>query len=126
MINMTAEQLSEVERLRQAKRYPQMYQYLRGLVAAHRRAATDPALLDDMRIAENWLSVATSINANDGNFSNEMVRGSMQFAAAAKKRPLTDAQFQKASDDLAENVGQHIHLSRGGESDWHRSTGHRT
>ncbi|WP_256572598.1 MULTISPECIES: S8 family serine peptidase [unclassified Pseudomonas] len=113
MINMTAEQLSEVERLRQAKRYPQMYQYLRGLVAAQRRATTAPSRLKDMKIAENWLSVATSINANDGNFSNEMVRGSMQFAAAAKQRPLTDAQFQKASDDLAEKVGQHIRDSRG-------------
>lgn len=40
MINMTAEQLSELTRLRDSKRYPDMYRYMLEVVTAQKISLT--------------------------------------------------------------------------------------
>lgn len=113
MINMTAEQLSELTRLRDSKRYPDMYRYMLEVVTAQKTITHDAQALDDLTTAQTWLNVAISVNSNDGQFPNQMVRGSMQFAAASKGKPLSDTEFQKGSDKLAWNIADSI-IKNGG------------
>ncbi|MGY3015556.1 subtilisin-like proprotein convertase family protein/Ca2+-binding RTX toxin-like protein [Pseudomonas sp. TE6283] len=113
MINMTAEQLSELTRLRDSKRYPDMYRYMLEVVTAQKNITHDAQALDDLTTAQTWLNVAISVNSNDGQFPNQMVRGSMQFAAASKGKPLSDTEFQKGSDKLAWNIADSI-IKNGG------------
>lgn len=113
MINMTAEQLSELTRLRDSKRYPDMYRYMLEVVTTQKTITHDAQALDDLTTAQTWLNVAISVNSNDGQFPNQMVRGSMQFAAASKGKPLSDTEFQKGSDKLAWNIADSI-IKNGG------------
>lgn len=65
---------------------------------------TDERVRQDLEAASTWLKSASAINRNDGSFTSEMVRGSMWAAVALSGGSLTDAQFQKASDNLASSV----------------------
>lgn len=112
-VNLSSDQLAELKRLTDAGKYPDMYLYLRTVVEAENAKTLDPKLKEDLTIAANWLSSASSINANDGSKFSEIVRGSMVFAAASKGRPLSDAEFQKASDQLARHVSERIIQVRG-------------
>lgn len=112
-VNLSSDQLAELKRLTDAGKYPDMYLYLRAAVEAENAKTLDPKLKEDLTIAANWLSSASSINANDGSKFSEIVRGSMVFAAASKGRPLSDAEFQKASDQLARHVSERIIQERG-------------
>ncbi|ANY85726.1 Microbial serine proteinase precursor [Pseudomonas putida] len=112
-INLSASQLAEVQRLRDMGNFPAMYLYLKSIVDQAKAATSDLQLKQDFTIAANWLKTASQINSNDGSMLNEMVRGSMAFAAATNGRPLTDADFQKASDQLAIDVAAHIIKERG-------------
>ncbi len=86
-INLNDMQLAEVERLKSSGKYPEMYLFIKNLVDLELSNTRDPVLQEDFAIASNWLYTASKINANDGSFFNEMVRGSMAFAAASKGRP---------------------------------------
>lgn len=112
-VNLSSDQLAELKRLTDAGKYPDMYLYLRTVVEAENAKTLDPKLKEDLTIAANWLSSASSINANDGSKFSEIVRGSMVFAAASKGRPLSDAEFQEASDQLARHVSERIIQVRG-------------
>lgn len=113
VINLSESQLAEVQRLRDTGKFPAMYLYLKSIVDQEKAATSDLQLKEDFTIAANWLKTASQINSNDGSMFNEMVRGSMAFAAATNGRPLTDADFQKASDQLAIDVATHIIKKRG-------------
>ncbi|WP_040266321.1 calcium-binding protein [Pseudomonas rhodesiae] len=101
LVEFDPNQKAVLQGFQDAKNYPAAYDYMRNIVNEKLLLASDEATKRDLIIASNWLKAAKSINSNDGSFSNEMVRGSMYVAVDLTGRNLTDAEFQKASDQLA-------------------------
>jgi len=104
LVEFDSNQKAVLQGFQDAKNYPAAYEYMRNTVNEKLLLASDEATKRDLIIASNWLKAAESINSNDGSFSNEMVRGSMYVAVDLTGRNLTDAEFQKASDQLAASV----------------------
>jgi len=103
-IILSDSQVAEIQKLKDAADYPSMYSYLKSIVDQNRALAPDTTSSETLTVASNWLETARKINSNDSSLFNEIVRGSMKFAAATKGRPLSDTEFQSASDQLAVDV----------------------
>jgi hypothetical protein len=64
----------------------------------------DSSRASDLEITSNWLENAASINANDGSPKSEFVREATKSAGEQIGKPISDADFQKGSNDLAREV----------------------
>lgn len=111
IITLSEDQVAEIKKLKDAAEYPSMYLYLKTIVDQNKALAPDTSTAESLTIASNWLETARKINSNDKSLFNEIVRGSMKFAAATKGRPLSDAEFQNASDRLAIDVANLVIFS---------------
>lgn len=103
-VQLSAEQINNLDRLLLEKNYPAAYGFLGGIVSQEILATTDEVVKKELKVLSNWLGAAKSINSNDRSIVSDMVRGSMKFAVATTGRYLTDADFQIASDTLARGV----------------------
>ena len=88
---------------RDAGQYPQAYSYLKGLVRDQMIMA-DADTKRDPNTTATWLDRAAAINANDGSFSSEFVRGATREAGYINGTPISEQRFQEASDKLAQKV----------------------
>lgn len=97
MITLLPSEISTLQSLQTAGlaagNYADAYRYLRDIAQA--QGASDVA---------TWLDRAASINANDGSWSSEYVRGTTQAAVASNGQVLSDARFQEVSNLLAQAV----------------------
>jgi subtilisin-like proprotein convertase family protein len=113
VVNFSSEELVKLKQFQEQKNYPAVYGYMHEIVTREIKASQDPTALAEMKSIATWLDAAKSINSNDRTFQSDVVRGSMKFAVATTGRLLTDANFQKASDDLALEVSTHVLGARG-------------
>ena len=113
VVNFSLEELVKLKQFQEQKNYPAVYGYMHEIVTREIKASQDPTALAEMKSIATWLDAAKSINSNDRTFQSDVVRGSMKFAVATTGRLLTDANFQKASDDLALEVSTHVLGARG-------------
>ncbi|WP_306823159.1 calcium-binding protein, partial [Pseudomonas sp. UMAB-40] len=104
ILNLSQAQLNTLADLQAQGDYPGAYGYLREI--AVQQIAQEPNGANSIELGKisNWLSAAQSINKNDGTFYSNMVRGADRYAAGSHGRNLTDADFQIASDALANKV----------------------
>lgn len=97
MITLTKEQENNLKILQQKGasqgHYEEAYRYLRDIAQSQ----------GDKAVA-TWLERAASINSDDGSFASEFVRGSTEEAGRQNGKPISDADFQRASNKLAESV----------------------
>jgi hypothetical protein len=98
-ISITAEQSQHLTDLLNQQDYPSAYRYLRDIVKS------DPK--NDPRLA-SWLDKAADINANNGTFYSDFVRGATINAAQNQGVTVTEEDFQVASDKLATDIVQKI------------------
>jgi len=103
-IELNFEEISRLQDLRASKQYAEAYRYLRDIVGdMQNRNYTD-----DRNRLQTWLDRAASINANDGSFASEFVRGYTESIGQAMGKPISDLRFQEVSDQLAESVIRHV------------------
>ena len=103
-VDLSKKQIENLADLEKTERYPDAYRYLRDIA---NQAITASVAADQHQRLETftmWLDRAASINANDGSFSSEFVRGVTKEFGALEKKPISDAAFQKASNNLAAAV----------------------
>jgi len=86
------------------QQYAEGYRYVKSIVDSALLHEGDLDKTRDLDILSNWLSNAAEINADDGSFKSEFVRGATEAAGASVGKPITDAEFQTASDNLAVDV----------------------
>jgi len=67
-------------------------------------AESDFAKSQDLTALAAWFDAAAHINANDGSFVSEFVRGSTEYVNRTQGAPITDQQFQDSSDTLARRL----------------------
>jgi hypothetical protein len=94
-IVLTQEQKATLQTYLDSQDYPGGYRYLKAVV----EMTTD----HDPRVA-NWLEDAAKINRNDGSLISEFVRGATLEAGADAGTPITLAEFQDASNQLAQHL----------------------
>ncbi len=106
ILNLTPSQLAELTRLKTLGQYPDMYLYLKTQVdAAMQAEAGTSARHEDLGILSNWLQNAAAINANDGSFKSEFVRGAVDtYSLWQNGTGISNQRFQDASDQLAQDV----------------------
>ena len=103
-IELNFEEISRLQDFRANKQYAEAYRYLRDIVGnMQNRNYTD-----DRNRLQTWLDRAASINANDGSFASEFVRGYTESIGQAIGKPISDLRFQEVSDQLAETVIRHV------------------
>ena len=103
-VNLSKKQIENLADLEKTERYHDAYRYLCDIT---NQAITLSATAKQRQRLETfamWLDRAASINANDGSFSNEFVRGATKELGALEKNPISDEAFQKASNNLAAAV----------------------
>lgn len=95
---LTSLDLQHANALFSTGNYAAMYNYIADSIEAN-NAATQ---VDNGVIL--WLRSAAQINSNDGSWMSEYVRNHTMNAAANKGTPITEADFQNASDLIAQGV----------------------
>lgn len=100
-VNLSHIQLADLASMRIDGRYVEAYKYMRDIVHDERIQTTDTGRSYDLLKLENWLDRAASINGNDGSFSSEFVRGATEGIRERLGKPLSEGEFQAASDALA-------------------------
>lgn len=103
MFNLTPAQLTVLTNYQTAHQYPDAYRYLETIVRDHMIGA-DANTRRDLESTATWLDRAASINANDGSFSSEFVRGSTIEATGINGNRISESRFQEVSDGLADAV----------------------
>ena len=103
-VNLSHSQLADLASMRIDSRYVEAYKYMRDIVHDERIQTTDTGRSYDLLKLENWLDRAASINGNDGSFSSEFVRGATEGIRERLGNPLSEGEFQAASDALADKV----------------------
>ncbi|MCI3203846.1 MULTISPECIES: calcium-binding protein [Pandoraea] len=78
--------------------YANGYLYVKTLVVDEISSGNQDASLKGLA---NWFDYASSINENDGRFVSQYVRGATEAFAALMNKPVDDARFQVASNNLA-------------------------
>ena len=99
-VSLNSNQVIELQNFLQNAQYADGYNYLRGIVNQKIPAEGDPAKSQDLAALSAWFDAAAHINANDGSFKSEFVRGSTEAVARSQGAAITDQQFQTASDTL--------------------------
>lgn len=100
-VNLSQHQLADLSIPRDQKSYAAGYEYMRDIVRNERLQTTDTDRSYELLKLENWLDRAASINSKDGPFSSEFVRGETIGIRERLGNPLSEAEFQAASDALA-------------------------
>jgi Arc/MetJ-type ribon-helix-helix transcriptional regulator len=103
-INLSQNQVVDLSILRQQDRYAEAYEYMRNAVQEQRLQQTDTARSYELLKLETWLDRAASINGNDGSDVSEFVRGATAGVRERLGNPLSDAEFQRVSDKLADDI----------------------
>ncbi|MCU1719162.1 calcium-binding protein [Pseudomonas sp. 5P_3.1_Bac2] len=115
LVSFTEEQKAHLLHLSETEQYADGYRYIRDIVHEARVAyagngqPTFIYLFGDEKARElvkleSWISDVVGINAGDSSVFAEFVRGSTRTASALKGTPITEEQFQAASDNLAKLV----------------------
>lgn len=84
--------------------YADGYRYAQSIVDSARGSESNPEKSRDLEVLSNWLGNAASINENDGSPKSEFVREATKSAGEQVGKPISDADFQDASDQLARDV----------------------
>ena len=114
MVSLNDSQVSAIGDLMNSGRYADGYRLVRQIVDEYRTDNPSPENLEPLNRLSVWLDAAASINSNDGSFSSEYVRGETEAASLFFRGvPLSEADFQRASDSLALSVLSDIINSRG-------------
>jgi hypothetical protein len=110
VLNLTSDQLAELTRLETLGQYPAMYLYLKTQVdTALQAEVSTSARHEELDILSNWLQNAAAINANDGSFKSEFVRGAVDtYSWLQNGTHISNERFQEASDKLARDVYEFI------------------
>src|SRR5438445_13660748 len=104
ILQLTTIQYQQLQQYRDIGQYADAYSFMKDIVQDWAPSAqTDQQALEYQALA-NWLDRAASINSNDGSWSSEFVRGATESIGSALGRPITEEQFQDASDALARDV----------------------
>ena len=103
LLTLSHNQRQDLEGFRAAGNWPAAYLLMRDAVREH-MPITGGARWEEFRKLDSWLDRAASINSDDGSFTSEFVRGATAGASAINGRPLSNEQFQDASDKLAAMV----------------------
>ncbi len=101
-VQLNDAQIKILQNLNDTHRYPEAYRYLRDIAIQASMASTTPEQHQQLEILSTWLDRAASINANDGSFSIEFVRGATAEFGALGNMPISDEKFQDASNKLAD------------------------
>ena len=104
LINLDFNQINTLQDFQSAGQYADAYRYMRDIVRDQQPYASTLERAMEYQRLENWLDRAASINANDGSYSSEFVRGATEAIAEKIGKPINDARFQDASDKLAKSV----------------------
>jgi len=107
LFTLTTGQRAALTAYRDAGQYPGAYNYLKGLVRDQMTTA-DAATKRDLESTATWLDRAAAINANDGSFGSEFVRGATREASNINGRPISEQRFQEVSDGLARDVIENV------------------
>jgi len=105
---LSAAQLEEVRVFHENKEYPEMYGALHRFMLAELEGEADPELREDLAIKANWLAAAKSINANDGSYVSNFVRGATIRAIDIQGEASKEQEFNRASNALAASVGASV------------------
>jgi hypothetical protein len=90
--------LQNVTALYNTENYAGMYNYIADVIEANNAASqVDQGVI-------TWLRNAAQINSNDGSWISEYVRNYTFNAAAGNETPITEADFQNASNLIAQGV----------------------
>ena len=92
-VTLNSNQVNELQNYFNTNQYADAYNYLRDIVIAQGNFANS----QDLGALATWFDTAAHINANDGSFQSEFVRGSTEAIATSQGITITDQQFQKAS-----------------------------
>jgi hypothetical protein len=88
-VTLNTSQLQTLQNLTAAENFPAAYLYLRDLANQAAAAAPTVQQRDDLNSSATWLDRAASINANDGSFTSEFVRGATAEMASQMGKPIT-------------------------------------
>ena len=103
-VNLNSAQVIELQNFLQNAQYAAGYNYLRDVVNQKIPTAGDFTQSQDLAALEAWFDAAGHINANDGSFVSEYVRGSTEFVTRSQGVTVTDPQFQDSSNQLARTL----------------------
>jgi serralysin len=115
LVSYTEEQKAHLLHLSETEQYADGYRYIRDIVHEARVAyagdgpPTFVYLFGDSHARElikleSWITDVVGINAGDSSLFSEFVRGSTRTASALRSTPITEEEFQVASDSLAKLV----------------------
>lgn len=103
-VNLNSNQVNELQNFLQNGQFADGYNYLRDVVNQQIPGEIDFARSQDLTALSAWFDAAAHINADDGSFVSEFVRGSTEAVMRSEGSPVTDTQFQDASNQLAEKL----------------------
>lgn len=103
-INLDPSESIALQNLLTEGRFSDGYLYVKNIVDIALQNEGDFSKASEMETLSNWLGNAAQINADDGSFKSEFVRGATEAAGASLGIQITDQQFQTASDNLARKV----------------------
>ncbi|VTU27033.1 hypothetical protein H6CHR_02715 [Variovorax sp. PBL-H6] len=113
-LNLTHHELVDLTLMRDQGRYAEAYEYMRGIVDGARSSEIDATRSTELGNLSTWLDRAASINANDGSFASEFVRGATSgIRERLTGEPISDDEFQRVSDGLARKVLEDVIRDRG-------------
>jgi hypothetical protein len=104
IVKLSENQIANLKNLETEGRYPDAYRYLSDIAKEQYKLAETDTQRQQLETIAIWLDRAASINANDGSFSSEFVRGATEEFGALGGRKISDDEFQNASDKLAKTV----------------------
>ncbi|MGB4347843.1 MAG: calcium-binding protein [Burkholderiaceae bacterium] len=107
-VTLSEEQTDYLNSLNTAERYPDAYRYLRDIAKKANTSSATVEQRQQLEILTTWLDRAASINANDGSFTSEFVRGATEQFGALENIIISDEDFQRASNKLADAVIQKV------------------
>lgn len=108
IFRMTEEQIQILTNIQEQSRYPDAYRYVRDISSQAAVNAATGAQNQELNTVATWMDRAASINANDGSFSSEFVRGATEAMGAINDISINDNKFQETSNQLAHDVIQKI------------------
>ncbi len=109
-VNLNLNQKNALQGFIDSSHYADGYRYLRDVVNQQIQSevlnhpiptADDRARSNDLMALAAWFDAAAHINADDGSFVSEFVRGTTEGVMVYQGAPVTDTQFQTSSDTLA-------------------------
>jgi hypothetical protein len=112
LLTLSHTQRQDLEDLRAANNWPAAYLLMRDIVREH-MPITGGQRWEEFRKLDSWLDRAASINSDDGSFTSEFVRGATAGASAINGKPLSNEEFQAASDILAQDVVRTVLIGNG-------------